>query len=119
MQSFDVNKRSKPFCEESRLKAMRDYKYYSLRCALSEHLSRICKQLPNTFTDDEFLGVVAKELHYAYSSSCNYSGKAYTDKWIKVYYLRIRSDYFGQLSSVSNGINLRFTRGKYWLKIKK
>lgn len=119
MPHFNVNKRSKSFCEESRLQAMRDYKYYSLRCVLSKHLLNISKQLPETFTDDEFLRLVAKELHYAYSSSCKLSGKASTDKWIKVWYLRIRSDYFRPVeSSLLEKTTLTFKNGKYWRKIK-
>lgn len=93
------------FDERTKLLKIKDNKYYMFRCALERFLPRIKKQLPQTFTDKFFLEKVAMNLPNSYSSICNLLGQASVDKWIKVWYLRIRSDSFTQIKSCNNKHN--------------
>lgn len=115
---FTPNMRYKLLNEEEKIRKTKGSKYNIIRCVLYMYLPEIYQQLPNTFSGDFFYDMLKKNLKgidpYVYDIILQPA----TERWIKEWYLRIRSDYFRQLSSDYYGINLRFTKGKCWQKNK-
>lgn len=113
------NMRYKLLNEEEKIRKTKGNKYNIIRCVLYFYLPEIYHQLPNTFSGDFFYDILKKNLKGIDPYIYDIISQPTTERWIKVWYPRIRFDYFRQLSSNPyNGINLRFTRGKYWRKIK-
>lgn len=106
--------------EETKLRYMKVYSFYSFRCALSKTIERIDGRLPEIFTDSMFVDVVGKELWDSYGPLCQSYGKTRVDRWLKRDYLRIRSDLFRREDAckLNDGRILQFKiSDKRWRKI--
>ena len=92
--------------EESKIKHIKDYPYYPIRSALNNKIEVIFKKLPTVFSAESFIRIVEETIPSIYGTSCN---RKQLDKWISVWYLRIRADLFVPLDPI---IVKEFPKGK-------
>ena len=92
--------------EELKIKHIKDYPYYPIRSALNNKIEVIFRKLPTVFSAENFIRIVEETIPSIYRTPCN---RKQLNKWISVWYLRIRADLFVPLDPI---IVKEFPKGK-------
>lgn len=83
--------------EGSKMRRIKDYSYYPCRSTIDNKVDVILKKLPTVFSAESFIQIVENTIPSLYHLSYK---REQLNKWISIWYLRIRTELFVPLEPI-------------------